>query len=128
MSDGRATRLLVLRAVNRIQAKGSTARLAIPRDPEVVDKLGIDVTEGQLLSVGEYLEDHGYLELADISLTTGTYTITIARLKWLETGIPGRLEASEAVEEEPEKGQRPHSAAGGAQEAGVQCRWWEFWR
>ena len=119
---------MVLRAVNRIQAKNSTARLAIPRDPEVVDKLGIDVTEGQLLSVGEYLEDHGYLELADINLTTGTYTITLVGLKWLETGIPGRLEASEAVEEEPERGQRPHSAAGGAQEEGVQRRWWEFWR
>jgi hypothetical protein len=113
---------LLLRAVNRTQAKGSTVRLAIPRDPEVIDELGIEVTEEKLLSAEEYLEDRGYLERADISLTMGTYTITPVGLKWLELGIPGKPEAHEAAEEQQDKGQ-PHSDAPGAH--GPQRRsWW----
>jgi hypothetical protein len=73
-----------LHALIRTQTKGSTARLAVPRDPEVVANLGIDITEDALLSVEEYLEDCGYLELADITLTRGTYTITPAGLRWLK--------------------------------------------
>ncbi|HET7273005.1 MAG TPA: hypothetical protein VFI90_18180 [Rubrobacter sp.] len=100
---------LVLQIVNRTQAKGSTARLAVPRDPEVVDQLGIDITEEELLSVEEYLEDRGYLELADISLTRGTYTITPAGLTWLEGEPPGELEATEKVEDEAEPGRYTES-------------------
>ena len=113
---------LVLRAVNIIQAKGSTVRLAIPRDPEVIDELGIDVTEEQLLSAEEYLEDRGYLERADISLTMGTYTITPVGLKWLETGIPGRPEAYETVEEQQGRG-RLHPDVPGAHRP-QRHAWW----
>jgi hypothetical protein len=31
---------LVLRTVNRTQAKGSTARIVVPRDSEMIDELG----------------------------------------------------------------------------------------
>ena len=113
---------LILRAVNRTQAKGSTVRLAIPRDPRVIDELGIDVTGEQLLSAEEYLEDRGYLERADISLTMGTYTITPVGLKWLETEIPGRPEAHETVEVQQGRGQA-RSDAPGAQE-GTRRPWW----
>jgi hypothetical protein len=74
----------------------------------VIDELGIDVSEEQLLSAEEYLEDRGYLERADISLTMGTYTITPVGLKWLETGIPGRAEAHETVEEQQGRGHSPN--------------------
>jgi hypothetical protein len=75
---------LVLQAVNEFQTKGSTARLAVPRDQEVIANLGVDITEEELLSVEEYLEDRGYLKQADVSLTKGTYTITPAGLRWLQ--------------------------------------------
>ena len=114
---------LLLRAVNRTQAKGSTVRLAIPRDPEVIDELGIDPSEEQLLSAEEYLEERGYLQRADISLTMGTYTMTPVGLEWLERGIPGRPEAVEAVEEQQGRGQEARSDAGGAQE-GSRRPWW----
>jgi hypothetical protein len=108
---------LVLDVVNRTQTKGSTARLAVPRDPEIVDNLGIDITEKELLSVEEYLADRGYLELADMSLTRGTYTITPAGLKWLEGEGPGTRSPDGALEESPE-GTQPHSAAGEGREPG----------
>lgn len=114
---------LVLRAVNRTQAKGSTVRLAIPRDTEVSDELGLDVTEEQLLSAEEYLEDRGYLERADISLTMGTYTITPVGLKWLETVIPGRPEAYETVKEQQGWGQS-HPEAPRAQVGAKPRSWW----
>ena len=123
VSDGRERLAwLVLRAVNRTQAKGSTVRLAIPRDPGVIDELGIDVSEEQLLSAEEYLEDRGYLERADISLTMGTYTITPVGLKWIEMGMPGRAEAYETVEEQQGRGQA-RSDAPGCQE-GARSPWW----
>ena len=75
---------VVLRAANRSQAKSSTARLIVPRAPEVADELGMDLTEAQFLSVEEYLLDHGYIMLADIGLTWGTYTLTPAGLRWLD--------------------------------------------
>jgi len=75
---------VVLRAANRSQAKSSTARLVVPRAPEVADELGMDLTDAQFLSVEEYLLDHGYIMLADIGLTWGTYTVTPAGLRWLD--------------------------------------------
>ena len=84
MSNDEHLALLVLQAVERIQTKGSLARLAAPRDPRLVDELGIDITEEELLSVEEYLEACGYLERADISLTRGAYTITPVGLRWLQ--------------------------------------------
>ncbi len=75
---------VVLRAANRSQAKSSTARLIVPRAPEVAEELGMDLTDAQFLSVEEYLQEHGYVVLADIGLTWGTYTLTPAGLRWLK--------------------------------------------
>jgi hypothetical protein len=82
----------------------------------------VAVTDEELLSAEEYLEGHGYLARADITLSRGTYTITPAGLKWLESSSPQQLEASETVEEAPERA-GPHSASGGAQED-AQRPWW----
>ena len=43
---------IVLRTVNRTQAKGSTARI-VPRDPEVAYELDMLPTEDELLSAEE---------------------------------------------------------------------------
>ena len=115
---------LVLRTVNQTQTKGSTVRLAVPSDPEVVAQLAslaVAVTDGEVLLAEEYLEGHGYLALADITLTRGTYTITPAGLKWLERGSPQQPEAAERIAEGPEMAE-PHPAAGAAQE-GAQKPW-----
>ena len=72
---------VVLRAANRTQAKGSTARLVVPRAPEVADELGRELTDAQFRSVEEYLLDHGYVADADIGLTWSAYTVTPAGLK-----------------------------------------------
>lgn len=106
---------LVLRTANRTQAKGSTARLVVPRDPEMVDELsqewGSIPTDDELLSAEEHLEEHGYLALTDIGLTRGTYTITPSGLRWIE-GVPlGAPETSQAAGEEPE-GAKPWQSPG----------------
>ena len=113
---------LVLRAVNQTQTKGSTVRLAVPTDPEVDAQLPVAVTDEELLSAEEYLEAHGYLARADITLSRGTYTITPAGLKWLERGSPQQLEATETITEAPERAE-PRPATGGAQE-GARRPWW----
>lgn len=96
----------VLRAANRTQAKGSTARIVVPRDPEMVDELGrergVIPTDDDLLSAEEYLQEHGFLAPTYIGLTRGTYTITPAGLRWIESAPPGALETSQAAREEPE--------------------------
>ena len=79
---------VVLRTVNRTQAKGSTARIVVPRDPEVAYELAVAPTEDELLSAEEYLLDQGYVAPVDIGLTRGTYTITPAGLDWLDSGPP----------------------------------------
>ena len=79
---------LVLWTVNQAQAKGSTARVIVPRDPEVAYGLEVPPTEDELLSAEEYLLDQGYVAPVDIGLTRGTYTITPAGLDWLESGLP----------------------------------------
>lgn len=81
---------LVLRAANRRQAKSSTARLIVPRAPEIAEELGIDLTDAQFVSVEEYLQEHGYVVPADIGLTWGTYTLTPAGLQWLEVSSAER--------------------------------------
>jgi hypothetical protein len=81
---------VVLRAANRSQAKSSTARLIVPRAPEVAEELGMDLTDAQFLSVEEYLQEHGYVVPADIGLTWGTYTVTAAGLRWLEASSAER--------------------------------------
>ena len=106
---------LVLRAVNQIQTKGSMVRLAVPTDPEVDAQLPEAVTDEELLLAEEYLEGHGYLARADITLSRGTYTITPAGLRWLERGSPQQLEGAETVEEAPDSAE-PRSATGGPRE------------
>ena len=81
---------VVLRAANRRQGKSSTARLIVPRAPEVAEELGMDLTDTQFVSVEEYLQEHGYVVPADIGLTWGTYTLTPAGLRWLEAGSADR--------------------------------------
>jgi hypothetical protein len=116
---------LVLREVNQTQTKGSTVRLAVPTDPEVdaqLASLPVAVTDEELLSAEEYLEGHGYLARADITLSRGTYSITPAGLKWLERGSPQQLGATETIMEAPERAE-PWPATGGAQ-ASARRPWW----
>jgi hypothetical protein len=78
---------VVLRAANREQARGSTARLVIPNvlemAQEIVAKLGYD----RLLAAEDYLVERGYVVPSDISLTKDAYTITPAGLRWLKRGL-----------------------------------------
>jgi hypothetical protein len=89
---------VVLQTVNRTQAKGSTARIISPRDPEVADELGLDPDEDRLLTAVEYLLEEGYVIPAGIELPRGDYTIAPAGLEWLEMGA--RTESLEAPGEE----------------------------
>ena len=96
---------VVLQTVNRTQAKGSTARIISPRDPEVADELGLDPDEDRLLTAVEYLLEEGYVVPAGIELPRGDYTIAPAGLEWLEMGAttepleaPGEAPGEEAIE------------------------------
>ena len=75
---------VVLRVANRMQARGSTARLVDPSvlevAQEIVAKLGYD----RLLAAEDYLLEQGYVVPADTSLSRDAYTITPAGMKWLE--------------------------------------------
>jgi hypothetical protein len=75
---------VVLRVANRVQARGSTVRLVVPRAPEVAYELGVDPEENRFLEAEEYLLEWGYVAPVDIGLTRGAYTITPAGLRWLE--------------------------------------------
>jgi transcriptional regulator GlxA family with amidase domain len=77
---------VVLRVANRMQARGSTARLVVPRAPEVAYQLGVDLEEDRFLAAEEHLLEQGYVAPVDIGLTRGAYTITPAGLRWLERG------------------------------------------
>jgi DNA-binding PadR family transcriptional regulator len=82
---------LVLQTVNQMQARNSTVRLVIPRDPEVANELGCQLGVGpsdeDLLSAEAHLLEHGYVTPVDLGLTKGTYTITPAGKGWLERGL-----------------------------------------
>ena len=115
----------VLRTANRTQAKGSTARIVVPRDPEMVDELGrergVIPTDEDLLSAEEYLEEHGYLAPTDIGLTRGTYTITPAGLRWIgwiEGAPPGATETPQETGERAEETQLRRSSASGEDRQG----------
>ncbi len=102
-----------------IQARGSTVRLVVPRDPQVTRELGPISGKDELLSAEENLQDHGYVTLADIQLMRGTYTISPAGL--LDGGLPEPSEAAQNLVEEPEREPRP--ATRGAQ-ASTKRPWW----
>jgi hypothetical protein len=96
---------VILQTVNRTQAKGTTARIISPRDPEVADELGMDPDEDRLLTAVEYLLEEGYVVPAGIDLPRGDYTIAPAGLEWLEMGAttepleaPGEAPGEEAIE------------------------------
>jgi hypothetical protein len=122
---------LVLRAANRSQAKGSTVRLIVPRAPEVAEELGMELTDERLLSVQEHLQQHGYVEPANIGLTWGAYTITPAGLRWLEEA---QSELSESPTETPEsvvndQAGPPETQAGTpSPQTATESPWWRFWR
>ena len=78
---------LVLEIINRSQARGTTVRLVVPRDPEVTRQLDPNLTEDELLAAEEYLLERGHIAPADLGLTWGTYTVTQAGLDWLEEGF-----------------------------------------
>ena len=113
---------VLLQTVNRMQAKGTMVRLVVPRDPEVAYELGLDPDDEELLSAEEYLLDHGYVALADITLTRGTYTITPAGLDWLDRGLPETPEAPQQPEEEP-KGKKLRPSIGDQEERTLRS-WW----
>jgi hypothetical protein len=115
---------VVLRTVTRRHAKGSSARLVVPSDPEVASELGMDPDEDRLHTAVEYLLERGYIVPADIDLRRGTYAITPTGLKWLDRIPPEPLGASESVAGEPERAEKkPRPAYGGTRE-GVERPWW----
>ena len=65
---------VVLRTVNRRHAKGSSARLVVPSDPEVASELGMDPDEDRLHTAVEFLLEWGYIVPADIDLRRGLRT------------------------------------------------------
>lgn len=74
---------IVLRTVNRMQAKGSTVRIIVPRDPEVVSELSQELSlypSDDLPSAEEQLLECGYIAPADIGLIRGSYTVDRAGL------------------------------------------------
>ena len=47
----------------------------------------MDLTDAQFLSVEEYLLEHDYVAPVDMGLAWGSYTITPAGLRWVETSL-----------------------------------------
>ena len=131
MSDGSPleyeTELLawaVLRASNRMQARGTTIRLVVPRAPEVIDDLGMEVVaEERIVEAEEWLVERGYLTPADVMLTRGAYTITPAGLDWLKGAMPEPQVAPQKVAEDAPDDQAP---SGGADVPGASegPPWW----
>ena len=90
----------VLRAANRMQARSTTVRLVVPRAPEVVHDLEMEIAEERLLRAEEWLVDRGYLAPADVGLSWGTYTIPPAGLDWLRGAMPEPLEGAQKATED----------------------------
>ncbi len=88
---------LVLQTVNRTQAKGTTIRLVVPRDPEVARQLDPTLVEHELLAAEAYLLEQGYLAPTNLDLTWGTYTITPAGLEWLKERLPDKEAAFDSA-------------------------------
>jgi hypothetical protein len=98
---------VVLRTVNRMQAKGSTVRIVAPRDPEVANELGMDTDEDVILTAVEHLLEQGYVVPAGLDLQGGAYTIAPAGLEWLEAGASGPPQAPRGEAIEPSEGTEP---------------------
>jgi hypothetical protein len=102
-----------------MQAKGSTARIIVPRDPEIVcevaQQLSHSPSDDDLLSAEEYLLECGYIAPVVIGLTRASYSVTPAGLDWLGRSFLSPPGAPESVAEERERAE-PRSSAGGSQE------------
>ena len=92
---------VVLQTANRIQAKGSSVRLVVPRAPEMTYELEPPLSEDELLAVEQYLLERGYVAPANIGLRWGTYTITPAGFYFLEGGLPEPRDRSGELAEKP---------------------------
>src|SRR3712207_2241468 len=67
----------LLETVNRLQAKGSTVRIVVPRSLEVARELGFDDPDtGAVLVAQDWLEYHRYISRTDLGLSVETFTIT----------------------------------------------------
>jgi hypothetical protein len=110
---------VVLRAANRMQAKGSTARVIVPRDPEVISEVAQELSlypsDDDLLSAEEYLLEGGYIAPVDIGLTRGSYSVTPVGLDWLGRSSLSSPRAPETVAEEQDRAES-RSSTGGSQE------------
>jgi hypothetical protein len=113
----------VLRASNRTQATGTTVRLVVPRAPEVIDDLDMEVEEERIVGAEEWLVERGYLAAADVVLTRGTYTITPVGLEWLRGAMPELLEATQGVTEDAPDA-RPSSGGADAPATPERVPWW----
>jgi hypothetical protein len=111
----------ILETVNEAQAKGSTVRLVVPRDPEVAEQLSTEPDDVRLLSAVGCLEEWGYLARRHPT-HGGAYTITPAGFEWLEEGPPTLSEQPETATDKPERGE-PRPGGEGPQE-GAERRWW----
>ncbi len=99
---------VVLWTLNRMQAKGSTVRIVVPRDPEVAYELGVDTDEDVIVTAVRYLLERGYVVPAGIDLQWGAYTIAPAGLQWLEAGASGPPPQAPPEEPiEPSEGTEP---------------------
>ena len=116
----------VLRAANRVQAKGTTVRLVVPRAPEVAHDLQEEVAEERLLTAEEWLLQRSYLAPANVGLTWGTYTITPTGLEWHRGEMPEPLIASQKATEESPGAWRAWPASGSADASAASERvpWW----
>ena len=75
----------LLDTVNRLQAKGSTVRIVVPRSLEVARELGFDDPDtGAILVAQDWLEHHRYISRTDLGLSVETFTITPEGLYWIE--------------------------------------------
>ncbi len=92
---------IVLHTANRIQAKGSSVRLVVPRAPEVTYELEPPLSEAELVAVEGYLLERGYVTRVDIGLRWGTYTITPAGFYFLEGGLPEPKDSLRELAEKP---------------------------
>ncbi len=113
----------VLRAANRTQARSTTVRLVVPRAPEVVHNLDMEITEERIVDTEEWLVDRGYLVPADVVLTRGTYTITPAGFEWLRGGMPEPLEAPQKATEDA-AGPKPTTGGAEASADSERVPWW----
>ena len=83
----------LLRAANRVQAKGTTIRIVVPRASEVLYDLNIEqISQRLIVEAEEWLEEQGYLAPASAGLSWGIYTITSAGQEWLGGGMPKPLQ------------------------------------